>query len=52
MTIYCSNDVRKTIKMIAGNFNVAMSMLMGSNVLLVAEYAKEVESDRVFINEG
>ena len=52
LTIYCSNDVCKTIKMIAGNFNVAMSMFMGSDVLLAAEHAKEVESDRVFINRG
>ena len=36
----------------AGKYNAAMSMLMGSDILLAAEHQKEFESDRAFINHG
>lgn len=52
LTIYCSHDVRKTIKLIAGKYNSAMSTLMGYNVLLLTEHPKEVESKRVIIDHG
>ena len=52
LTIYCSNDVRETIKLIASKFNGTMSMLMGSDVLIAAEHSKEVERDPLVINRG
>lgn len=34
LTIYCSDDVRETIKSVSSKFNGVMSMLMGNNVYI------------------
>ena len=52
LTIYCSSDVRDTIKQVAGKFNGVISTLMGNDVLIAAEHPNENKSDRIIVNQG
>lgn len=52
LTIYCSSDVRETIKQVAGKFNGVISTLMGNDVLIAAEHPNENKSDRIVVNQG